>query len=563
MKLAELDSKILIIIVVIIIAVIIGVFILINVCLFKQSHCPYPFSLLPFWFEKTCPEKICPECPKIEKYEDPYLNNFYSYMNRPIINTKVDYVEFSSVDNLLNYETTDSNNQKISLSQTEINTLKSNIKTLKLIKHIADLDENLSSRNTVLNNLISKAKVIANKYINEKLQIIENSPSYTGRIYIKNNDIDISKLPKATITNGMSIKSCNIDTTTFNGIQNGNIKGNPEQVTNFVPVKSESIRECGRDKTVISQEQYNTIITNYQNYMTTMFNKLKERGYTISNGKLEGAMNSIQSGIRYDNLANSSLPALYTALGGDTDELSQIIKNYISEIKKFDINNKLVLERDILKNIKTDFNNSAVNTSQDIKIFNVNDIIACPSGYDLAYINKTDYENCYVNADTKSYECLGTGWSETVLGCIKNPTTPVPTTPVPTTSVPTTPAPTTSVPTESLCCNLSTTEIVENGLMVKKNIKKINAPTQCDNFKCNDRKRALDYDKECKYGPPQLIPTEPNKKNPLCENLKGGNIRSKTTTSYISNLLNTELTLCPITKKSSTVVNNTINSCPK
>ena len=128
------------------------------------------------------------------------------------------------------------------------------------------------------------------------------------------------------------------------------------------------------------------------------------------------------------------------------------------------------------------------------------------------------------------------------------------------TSVPptTTTAPTTTpAPTESLCCNLSTTEIVENGLMVRKNIKKNNAPTQCDNFPCNDAKRALNYNSECKYGPPKITG------KPNCENLKGGKIRSKTTTKYVSNLLNTELSLCPRTKSSSSIVNDTKNQCPK
>jgi hypothetical protein len=56
------------IIIAIIIAVIV-IFTTINVCLFKQSHCPFPLSLLPFWSEKECPEKTCPECPRIEEYE--------------------------------------------------------------------------------------------------------------------------------------------------------------------------------------------------------------------------------------------------------------------------------------------------------------------------------------------------------------------------------------------------------------------------------------------------------------------------------------------------------------
>ena len=58
------------IIIAIIIAVIV-VFTAINVCLFKQSHCPFPLSLLPSWSEKECPpEKTCPECPKIENYDN-------------------------------------------------------------------------------------------------------------------------------------------------------------------------------------------------------------------------------------------------------------------------------------------------------------------------------------------------------------------------------------------------------------------------------------------------------------------------------------------------------------
>jgi len=56
------------IIIAIIIAVIV-IFTTINVCLFKQSHCPFPLSLLPFWSEKECPEKTCPECPRIEEYD--------------------------------------------------------------------------------------------------------------------------------------------------------------------------------------------------------------------------------------------------------------------------------------------------------------------------------------------------------------------------------------------------------------------------------------------------------------------------------------------------------------
>jgi hypothetical protein len=114
--------------------------------------------------------------------------------------------------------------------------------------------------------------------------------------------------------------------------------------------------------------------------------------------------------------------------------------------------------------------------------------------------------------------------------------------------------------TESECCNLSTTEVFENGKMVKKNIKKNPAPPQCVNFTCDVSKnisRNVNTATDCIYGPRIQIGI------PNCENLKGGNIRSKTTTQYVSNLINTNISVCPTKQNSTTVVNNAANQCPK
>jgi hypothetical protein len=191
MKLAELDSKILIIIVVIIIAVIIGVFILINVCLFKQSHCPYPFSLLPFWFEKSCPEKICPECPKIEKYENTNtnintnINTFDSYVLRNkglrditfddvgrISKGKITLDEYSSIDVLP--EDIIPANKKSELKSSNYTTIKDIIKWS-------------DSRTSPY---IEKTKEYLNPMLPVKPSLLKqkNGTNVTNKMAFKNND---------------------------------------------------------------------------------------------------------------------------------------------------------------------------------------------------------------------------------------------------------------------------------------------------------------------------------------------------------------------------------------
>jgi len=523
------------IIIAIIIAVII-VFTTVNVCLFKQSHCPYPISLLSFWSEKECPE--CPECPKIEEYEDPYLNNFDSYALRELTsgtteNGNVIIDEYSPIEKLIGYDgiTTENINliKSTNLSIKTINSLiKSNVTDTSPIKIIQN-----KAKNYIKNKLSTKPELLLLK-ANIK-QNIKN-----------NNKIDISNLVGTKFTlceayiNNIPLNNSNDNVTALIKIDYKEYMIVSEDNNGFNDIKKIGAQIYPSDIDVLFR-----II---RVLITTNINLYEKNDKTEWNNVVSKFLNPL---ILYDDIItyNKNL---------DTTLISAINKaaEYYAGIG-LTKDRKMKGPYVFLEDGSYGDNQYQYGDNQygDIDLINIDDHIQCPVGYKLAYIKKYTQTNCkYYDIDFKCR--LGTQLLQSgTLGCI--PTTPAPTTPAPTTPAPTTPAPTTPAPTESLCCNLSTTEIVENGLMVRKNIKKNPAPTQCNNFPCNDAKRALNYDSECKYGPPQITG------KPTCENLKGGTIRSKTTTKYVSNLLNTELSLCPRTKSSSSIINDNKNQCPK
>lgn len=197
-------------------------------------------------------------------------------------------------------------------------------------------------------------------------------------------------------------------------------------------------------------------------------------------------------------------------------------------------------------------------------------VLESPIGYELAITSSVQFLQCnlrwterWENQNEEIYDQCQTGqnyvgvnYSGSAvgnkrgidIGFIKLPT-PAPT-PTPTTTAMPTPAP---VP----CCYVSPTEIYENGKMVRKNIMKNPVPTNCANFVCEQSKnisRNVNLNSDCNYGTAVVNSSS-------CENLKGGKMRSKTTTKSVSKLLNTQLIVCPKEKKT-TSTSESKKECP-
>jgi len=192
-------------------------------------------------------------------------------------------------------------------------------------------------------------------------------------------------------------------------------------------------------------------------------------------------------------------------------------------------------------------------------------VLESPIGYELAITSSVYFQSCNLRSTEREneeiYQCqtspsfvdynrFTVGNKRSIdIGFIKLPA-PTPT-PTPTTTAMPTPAP---VP----CCYVSPTEIYENGKMVRKNIMKNPVPTNCANFVCEQSKnisRNVNLNSDCNYGTDVVNSSS-------CVNLKGGKMRSKTTTNSVRKLLNTQLIVCPKEKKTIST-SESKNQCPR